>query len=137
MPKLETLWCNYCRIDNLAVFMESLSGTHPQLRHLSLLGNAAAPSYLNGALYPCDLHNHPCSSPHAGGTVAQYSDFRMYAISRLPQLRSLDGSAVADAEREAAVKAYGAVRLTVKSLVGWLVASLRTPTVGQGPVRGK
>ena len=48
--------------------------------------------------------------------MAQYADFRLYTISRLPQLRSLDGSAVTDAEREAAVKAYGSVRLSVKSV---------------------
>ena len=67
--------------------------------------------------------------------MAQYADFRLYTISRLPQLRSLDGSAVTDAEREAAVKAYGSVRLSVKS-VSYVSAPISSST-RQGSLRAK
>ena len=71
LPSLTRLWLNHNRIDNAAVFVESLAAKFPRLKHvqmhafwaqprreLSLLGNAGNPSYFSG------------------GSKDQYTDFR-------------------------------------------------------------
>lgn len=51
LPKLELLWLNHNDIDNLFPFLKSLYESFPNLRYLSLMGNQAAPSYLNGGTF--------------------------------------------------------------------------------------
>eukprot|EP00052_Salpingoeca_macrocollata_P019788 m.164986 g.164986 ORF g.164986 m.164986 type:complete len:105 (-) comp21068_c6_seq1:29-343(-) len=58
LPNLQTLWLNHNEISNLSIFIENLAASCPRLVHLSLMNNAAAPSYFNG------------------GTKQQYQDFR-------------------------------------------------------------
>lgn len=48
MPKLELLWLNHCKINELNRFVRKLQCSCPNLKYLSLMGNQAAPSYLNG-----------------------------------------------------------------------------------------
>lgn len=58
LPKLHTLWVNHNKIANLSVFIEHLASSVPQLKHLAMMNNEAAPSFFNG------------------GTKQQYVDFR-------------------------------------------------------------
>ena len=48
MPKLQILWVNKNNITNLSIFIEKVASSFPDLRYLSMLDNAAAPSYFNG-----------------------------------------------------------------------------------------
>lgn len=49
--KLETLWLNHNKIDNLSVFIEGVSKNFPNLKYFSMMNNSAAPSYFNGGSY--------------------------------------------------------------------------------------
>lgn len=48
MPNLELLWLNHCKIAELYPWAQRLRHSCPNLKYLSLMGNPAAPSYLNG-----------------------------------------------------------------------------------------
>ena len=48
LPKLELLWVNHNKITNLSIFIESVAANFPNLIQLSMMDNAAAPSYFNG-----------------------------------------------------------------------------------------
>lgn len=48
LPNLELLWLNHCKINELYPWARKLRQSCPNLKYLSLMGNAAAPSYLNG-----------------------------------------------------------------------------------------
>ncbi|XP_049798838.1 leucine-rich melanocyte differentiation-associated protein-like [Schistocerca nitens] len=48
LPNLLLLWLNYSKVDELFPFIRNLQRSFPNLRFLSMLGNPAAPSYLNG-----------------------------------------------------------------------------------------
>ena len=48
LPNLETLWLNHNKIENLAIFIENLVQSCPNLVYLSMINNKAAPSYFNG-----------------------------------------------------------------------------------------
>lgn len=48
MPNLELLWLNHNSIKNLYPFIKNLHRSMPNLKYLCLMGNEAAPSYLNG-----------------------------------------------------------------------------------------
>lgn len=86
---LETLWVNYCKIDNLASFVEKIVVSFPKLKRLSMLGNDACKNFLNG------------------GSPAEYSDYRKYVIAKLPKLQALDDRMVSEEERVKAQKKYG------------------------------
>ena len=58
LPCLEHLWVNKNSIVNLPVFIETVAGAFPCLKHLSMMNNPAAPSYFNG------------------GSVESYRDYR-------------------------------------------------------------
>lgn len=51
MPNLELLWLNHNRILNLFPFIKNLYTSVPNLKYLCLMGNVAAPSYLNGGSF--------------------------------------------------------------------------------------
>lgn len=51
MRTLTTLWLNHNNMDKLHPLMESIRKAFPNLKFLSLMGNAGAPSYLNGGTY--------------------------------------------------------------------------------------
>lgn len=51
MPKLKLLWLNHNCIKDLFPFIKNLYSSVPNLRYLSLMGNKAAPSYLNGGSF--------------------------------------------------------------------------------------
>ncbi|CAH1788026.1 unnamed protein product [Owenia fusiformis] len=89
LSTLSTLWVNHNRINNLGVFIGTISKSFPNLKFLSMMNNEAAPSYFNG------------------GSFQQYSDYRHYVISRLPKLEILDDKAVEINEREEAERIYG------------------------------
>ena len=48
LPNLRVLWVNKNDISNLSLFVENLAVSCPRLSHLSMMNNAAAPSYFNG-----------------------------------------------------------------------------------------
>ncbi|KAL0125821.1 hypothetical protein PUN28_004703 [Cardiocondyla obscurior] len=72
MPNLELLWLNHNCIKNLYPFIKNLHRSVPNLKYLSLMGNEAAPSYLNG------------------GDFYDYLRYRMYVLSWFPHLVHLD-----------------------------------------------
>ncbi|KAH3759922.1 leucine-rich melanocyte differentiation-associated protein [Pelomyxa schiedti] len=91
LPKLDTLWVNKNEITNLALFLDKITLSTPNLKHLSMLKNPACPSCFNG------------------GTVVLYQDYRYYTLSRLPHLLSLDNSPISEEERRTAQGMYASV----------------------------
>lgn len=89
---LRTLSVNSNSIENLPAFVGTVAACFPHLAHLSLLRNAACPNYFV-----------------AGGSPAAYADYRLFVISRIPSLVSLDGSQVSDEERAEAKRLYGSL----------------------------
>ncbi len=89
LPSVELLWVNFCRIDNLAAFVDKVAAAFPSLRHLSMFGNGACRNILNG------------------GSLAEYKDYRRFVLARLPQLLSLEDRVVTVEEREKAREKYG------------------------------
>jgi hypothetical protein len=89
LPSVDTLWVNYCRIDNLAAFVDRVAVAFPGLRYLSMFGNGACRNILNG------------------GTLAEYKDYRRFVIVRLPQLQGLEDRVVSVEERDKAREKYG------------------------------
>ncbi|KAH3866456.1 leucine-rich melanocyte differentiation-associated protein-like [Dreissena polymorpha] len=92
MPHLHTLWLNHNKIQNLSVFISTISKKCTNLRYLSMMNNPAAPSYFNN------------------GTFEQYTDYRHFVISRLPKLQMLDDTKIDDKERSEAERVYRPVR---------------------------
>lgn len=88
MPELELLWMNHCKINELYPWAKRLQQSCPNLRHLSLMGNPAAPSYLNG------------------GTFYEYLQYRLFIISLFPTLVHLDDRAVTEDQRAEAHRMY-------------------------------
>eukprot|EP00045_Choanoeca_perplexa_P005785 m.48544 g.48544 ORF g.48544 m.48544 type:complete len:157 (+) comp13293_c0_seq2:57-527(+) len=80
-PRLRTLWINHNQIENLAVFINTLKRSFPELRILSMMNNPAAPSYFNG------------------GSKSENDEYRAYVISQLPALLQLDDIKITDEER--------------------------------------
>eukprot|EP00009_Paramoeba_aestuarina_P003850 CAMPEP_0201515748 /NCGR_PEP_ID=MMETSP0161_2-20130828/7235_1 /ASSEMBLY_ACC=CAM_ASM_000251 /TAXON_ID=180227 /ORGANISM="Neoparamoeba aestuarina, Strain SoJaBio B1-5/56/2" /LENGTH=163 /DNA_ID=CAMNT_0047912661 /DNA_START=129 /DNA_END=616 /DNA_ORIENTATION=+ len=95
-PALHTLSVNKNEVTNLAVFVDCVRQSSPNLKHFSLLQNTACPNFFNG------------------GTLKQYRDYRLYVISRFPQLIMLDSSKVEEEEKSAAKEIYGDVPPPVK-----------------------
>ena len=92
LHKLEVLWVNDNCISNLALFISNISTTFPNLKHLAMMKNEAAPSYFNG------------------GSRQEYQDYRHFVISQLTKLCTLDDSPVVPQERADAVRIYGPQR---------------------------
>ena len=88
MPKLQLLWLNHNNIKELYPFIKNLYESLPNLRYLCLMGNKAAPSYLNG------------------GTFYDYLQYRLYVISLFPHLVHLDDRAVTPEQRQEAKRLY-------------------------------
>nr|XP_022901591.1 leucine-rich melanocyte differentiation-associated protein-like isoform X2 [Onthophagus taurus] len=88
LPKLELLWLNHCKIQNLYPWANKLQQSCPNLKFLSLMGNPAAPSYFNG------------------GNFYDYLQYRYFIISLFPNLIHLDDRVVTDDQREEAQKLY-------------------------------
>ncbi|KYN03609.1 PREDICTED: leucine-rich repeat-containing protein C10orf11-like [Cyphomyrmex costatus] len=76
MPNLELLWLNHNHIKNLYPFIKNLHRSVPNLKYLCLMGNVAAPSYLNG------------------GDFCDYFRYRLYVLSWFPHLVHLDDRTV-------------------------------------------
>jgi len=87
MPKLELLYLNQCKIDEL-YWVETLRYNCPNLRYLSMMGNPVAPSCLNG------------------GNIFEYLQYRMYVISTIPTLIHLDDKYITVEERIQAKKMF-------------------------------
>ncbi|XP_043266728.1 leucine-rich melanocyte differentiation-associated protein-like isoform X2 [Venturia canescens] len=81
MPKLQLLWLNHNNIVDLFPFVKNLYESVPNLRYLCLMGNKAAPSYLNG------------------GTFYDYLQYRLFVISWFPRLIHLDDREVTREQR--------------------------------------
>ncbi|CAI7997408.1 Leucine-rich melanocyte differentiation-associated protein [Geodia barretti] len=95
---LRVLWVNRNDVTNLSLFVENLAVSCPRLSHLSMMNNAAAPSYFNG------------------GSRQEYYDYRHYVISHWPHLGYLDDTAVGQDERAESQKIYGRRRAKVSSI---------------------
>lgn len=88
MLNLRILWLNYCKIAELYPWARHLKNACPKLKYLSLMGNIAAPSYLNG------------------GTFYEYLQYRLFMISLFPTLDHLDDRKVTDEQRKEAQRLY-------------------------------
>jgi len=78
LPNLELLWLNHNCIKNLYPFIKNLHRSIPNLKYLCLMGNEAAPSYLNG------------------GDFCDYLRYRLYVLSWFPHLVHLDDRTVTE-----------------------------------------
>ncbi|EZA50657.1 uncharacterized protein LOC105283626 isoform X2 [Ooceraea biroi] len=88
IPTLELLWLNNNHIQNLYPFMKNLQKSMPNLKYLSIMGNDAAPSYLNG------------------GSFYDYLQYRLYVLSWFPTLVHLDDRKVTEDQRREAVRLF-------------------------------
>ncbi|XP_020292911.1 uncharacterized protein LOC109859151 isoform X2 [Pseudomyrmex gracilis] len=88
MPNLELLWLNHNQIANLYPFVKNLQRSIPNLKYLCLMGNKAAPSYLNG------------------GTFYDYINYRLFVLSWFPYLVHLDDRTVTEEQRLEAKRLY-------------------------------
>lgn len=88
MPKLQLLWLNHNNIEDLYPFIKNLYESVPNLRYLCLMGNKAAPSYLNG------------------GSFYDYLQYRLYVISWFPHLVHLDDRTVTGEQRQEAKRLF-------------------------------
>jgi len=88
MPRLTTLWMNHNAVDKLHPLMENIHKAFPSIKFLSIMGNVAAPSYLNG------------------GTYYEYLQYRLYVISWLQKLEYLDDRPVSQDQREEAQRLH-------------------------------
>lgn len=88
LPKLQLLWLNHNKIDDLYPFIKNLHSSVPNLRYLCIMGNKAAPSYLNG------------------GTFYEYLQSRLFVISWFPHLVHLDDRAVTAEQRSEARRLF-------------------------------
>ncbi|CAH1981054.1 unnamed protein product [Acanthoscelides obtectus] len=88
LPKLELLWMNHCKISELYPWAKRLSLSCPNLKYLSLMGNAITPTYLNCANIYEKIH------------------YRLFMVSLFRKLVHLDDRAVSNHERNQAQKLY-------------------------------
>ncbi|XP_014217016.1 leucine-rich melanocyte differentiation-associated protein-like [Copidosoma floridanum] len=88
MPQLQLLWLNNNNIEELFPFLKSLHKSLPNLRYLSLMGNKAAPSYLNG------------------GTFYDYLQYRLFVISWFPKLVHLDDRVITHEQHSEAKRLF-------------------------------
>ncbi|KAG2394109.1 hypothetical protein C9374_003873 [Naegleria lovaniensis] len=89
MPKITLLWVNSNKIKDLKQFLEKVAIHFPNLKIFSMLKNEACPNFFTG------------------GSAEQYEQYRLFVVSRLPNLQVLDSSTVTKSEREIAKKMYG------------------------------
>jgi len=82
LAKLQTLYVNANKIDNIEEFLDNVQASFPSVAFLSTMNNRCNPLL---------------TIPH------QYFNYRTYVISRLPKLQQLDYSPVTDVERNAAL----------------------------------
>ncbi|XP_028174354.1 leucine-rich melanocyte differentiation-associated protein-like isoform X1 [Ostrinia furnacalis] len=120
LPKLELLWLNHCKIASLYPWVGKLKESCPNLQYLCLMGNPAAPSYLNG------------------GTFYEYLQYRLFVISQFPTLNHLDDRKVTEDQQIEAQRLYKRPFLErlVKPGSGGL-NKLVNSTVSWGNVQGK
>ncbi|KAJ2947325.1 hypothetical protein O0L34_g17039 [Tuta absoluta] len=88
LPQLQLLWLNHCKVASLYPWVGKLKESCPNLQHLCLMGNPAAPSYLNG------------------GTFYEYLQYRLFVISQFSSLNHLDDRKVTDDQRAEAHRLY-------------------------------
>lgn len=88
MPKLQLLWINHNQIDDLFPFVKNLYESLPNLRYLCMMGNKAAPSYLNG------------------GSFYDYLQYRLVVISWFPRLVHLDDRIITAEQRTEATRLF-------------------------------
>jgi len=82
MPSLQTLCVNNNKIDDLKVFMDTISKSFPSLTYLSMLKNPACPNYFNGK------------------DSEDYQRYRYYVLFRIKKLKFLDSTEVTEQERK-------------------------------------
>ncbi|XP_026330468.1 leucine-rich melanocyte differentiation-associated protein-like [Hyposmocoma kahamanoa] len=88
LPQLKLLWLNNCKVASLYPWVGKLKESCPNLQHLCLMGNPAAPSYLNG------------------GTFYEYLQYRLFVVSQFPSLHHLDDRKVTEDQRSEAQRLY-------------------------------
>ncbi|KAK3908882.1 Leucine-rich melanocyte differentiation-associated protein, partial [Frankliniella fusca] len=81
LPRLRLLWLNHNQVRSVQPLVRRLQRQTPRLRHLSLIGNKAAPSPLTGA------------------EPSECARYRLSMVWQLPQLEHLDERRVSGAER--------------------------------------
>ncbi|KAG2387404.1 hypothetical protein C9374_001736 [Naegleria lovaniensis] len=100
LPSLELLWVNSCNITNLSTFIEKVKSMAPNLQYFSMLKNKACPNFFV-----------------EGGSPDAYNDYRLFVISRLPNLKVLDTTPVTEEERQKAMKMYASLKMQPPSNV--------------------
>ncbi|KAG5895366.1 hypothetical protein JTB14_029591 [Gonioctena quinquepunctata] len=86
LPKLELLWMNHCKIQELVPWARKLQKSCPNLKYLSLMGNPLMLSY------------------PIGDGVHEQVDYRSFIISLFPNLSYLDDKPVIKHHKEAPQK---------------------------------
>jgi len=86
LKTLQTLSVNNNNIDDLRVFMDSVSSSFPNLTYLSMLKNPACPNYFMGK------------------DNEDYQRYRYYVLYRMKQIKFLDSTSVTQAERKEAAR---------------------------------
>lgn len=81
LPRLRLLWLNHNHVRSVQPLVRRLQRQTPRLRHLSLIGNKAAPS------------------PLTAGEPGECARYRLSMVWQLPQLEHLDERRVSEAER--------------------------------------
>lgn len=81
LPRLRLLWLNHNHVRSVQPLVRRLQRQTPRLRHLSLIGNKAAPS------------------PLTAGEPGECARYRLSMVWQLPQLEHLDERRVTEAER--------------------------------------
>ena len=100
MPKLQLLWLNNNNITELYPFVKNLYDSVPNLRYLCLMGNKAAPSYLNGGTF-YDYLQYRLVYFFLLRVPLCYIRFirRLFVISWFPRLIHLDDREVTQEQR--------------------------------------
>lgn len=124
MPTLELLWLNNNNVQSLYPFVKNLHRSVPNLKYLSIMGNNAAPSYLNGGSfygylqYRCVLmedvpstalrsnESPPMKSIYIYLKCARHLSNRLYVLSWFPNLVHLDDRTVTDDQRKEAIRLF-------------------------------
>ncbi|XP_063226531.1 leucine-rich melanocyte differentiation-associated protein-like [Bacillus rossius redtenbacheri] len=107
LHKLKLLWLNHNKVSDLYPFIQNLQKSCPNLQHLSLMGNAAAPSCLNG------------------GSIYDHLQYRLFVISWFDDLIHLDDRAVDEDQRKEACRLFRRPLLTRLRVEASLPSHLR------------
>lgn len=111
MPRLQLLWLNHNKIDDLYPFVKNLNASVPNLRYLCMMGNKATPSYLNGGSFYEYLQSRLLDEYEGFYSrlcvlTSYFKRSRLFVISWFPQLIHLDDRVVTPEQRSEAKRLF-------------------------------